>query len=99
MTQTDPFIVTRCAFGHCTNLVDPASGRIHSGFGPMACPCDHVPGWRSPYPAGQAKPHVPVKATGRHGSRRQRAARRTHRASDYGDLFTYYPPVSRAPSA
>ncbi|KQO98386.1 hypothetical protein [Leifsonia sp. Leaf264] len=63
-----------CAWGNCTDEV--LDGKVTGGWGQIACPCDHVPGWSAVHPAGRAKPSMPVKAVGRHGSRVQRARRR-----------------------
>lgn len=90
-------VMVPCHFGYCVHEVDPLTNRIGGGFGPMACPCDHSKGWRSPYVAGQARPHVPVKARGRHGSRRQRARARQQQMPDYGDMLAYLPATSRYP--
>lgn len=83
-------IQVSCAWGNCTHMVDPLDGKIVSGIGPMLCPCDHLPGWSSPRVQGQAKPAVPVKVGGRHGSRVQRSRRR-HALPDYSDLGDWLP--------
>src|SRR5690349_2459141 len=70
-----------CHFGHCFHDVD-TTGHILGGMGPVMCPCDHLPGWKAPRPAGQARPAAPVKARGRHGSRVARSRLR-HRLPDY----------------
>lgn len=82
-----------CAWGNCTHLVDPTTNRIVSGAGPMACPHDHLPGWRSKYPEGQSKPRVPVKAIGRHGSRVHRSERR-FRLPSYPNLVPEWLPAT-----
>lgn len=69
-----------CAWGNCVYFV--YRGRIDGGFGPIACPCDHLPGWRSDRVQGQAKPRVPALNRGRNGSRNARSARR-HRLPAY----------------
>lgn len=69
-------IVTLCAWGYCTVETSSTTGKVIGGMGPVECPCDHLPGWKSQYAAGQPKPAVPVKARGRHGSRVQRSRRR-----------------------
>lgn len=96
-TRLDRSIRVPCHWGYCIHHVDPDTNTIHSGFGPMACPCDHSKGWRSPYVEGQARPHVPVKVKGRHGSRRQRAIHRQRTMPDYGDTLTYLPGTTRFP--
>lgn len=62
-----------CGFGNCTQLVDEA-GRITGGFGPILCPCDHLPSWDSPFVDQMHKRSMAraIKAKGRHGSRVQR---------------------------
>lgn len=88
-----------CAWGNCTHMVDPTTNRIVSGGGPVACPCDHLPGWRSRHPEGQSKPRVPAKATGRHGSRVHRSAHR-FRLPSYPNLVPeWLPATSRGESA
>lgn len=82
-----------CLWGNCTHEVDPVTNRIVAGAGPVACPHDHLPGWRSRYLAGQSKPRVPVKATGRHGSRVQRSARR-FRLPSYPNLVPEWLPAT-----
>lgn len=74
-----------CHYGWCTHVLDER-GRIDYGFGPVACPCDHVPGWKSRYPEGQSRPAVPARAKGRHGSRVQRSKRR-HKTPSYLPTF------------
>lgn len=97
--EADPFARVPCHWGHCTHLVDPATNRIHSGFGPLACPCDHSEGWRSAYVEGQARPHAPVKGRGRHGSRRQRALNRQRAMPKYdADFIVYLPGFPRFPT-
>lgn len=83
----------RCGWGNCTHQVDPVSNRIVSGGGPVACPCDHLPGWRSRYPEGQSKPSVPAKAVGRHGSRVHRATAR-NRLPSYPHLVPEWLPAT-----
>ncbi len=65
-----------CGWRRCTILIDPVDGKAHPLFGDPLCGCDNLPGWDSPYPAGQPKPQAPVKARGRHGSRIQRSTAR-----------------------
>lgn len=62
-----------CAWGNCRHDVDPVNGTILGSVGPVGCPCDNLPGWRSARVAGQARPAVPAKPRGRHGSRIQRS--------------------------
>ena len=95
-TRADRAIVMACAWGWCSNEFDPVDGVILGGFGPVACPCENLPGWRSERPAGRAKPQVPVKATGRHGSRVQRSMKR-HALPDWDiDDFAWLPPRTTA---
>lgn len=82
-----------CAWGNCTHLVDPMTNRIVSGSGPVACPCDHLPGWRSRYPEGQSRPRVPAKRVGRHGSRVSRSAHR-FRLPSYPNLVPEWLPAT-----
>ena len=82
----------RCAWGWCGHDVDPVTNRIEGGCGPVVCPCDHLPGWRSPYVAGQAKPSAPAKPIGRHGSRVRRSRRR-HRLPDHLSAFGEWLPT------
>lgn len=80
-----------CPWGWCINEYDPVDRVILGGFGPMACPCENLPGWRCEQPAGRAKPQAPVKARGRHGSRVQRSTVR-HALPDYDiDDFQWLP--------
>lgn len=88
-----------CAWGNCTHEVDPVTNRIVAGAGPVACPHDHLPGWRSRYPEGQSKPRVLVKAVGRHGSRVHRSAHR-FRLPSYPRLVPeWLPATSRGENA
>lgn len=81
-----------CAWGWCTNDVDPVDGTVLSGFGPVECPCENLPGWRASRVAGRAKPQVPVKVRGRHGSRVQRSSSR-HMLAEYDiDDFEWLSP-------
>lgn len=66
----------RCAWVACVIDVSATTGKILGGFGVVCCPCNLLPGRRSPYPAGLPKPAAPVKSRGRHGSKVQRAAAR-----------------------
>lgn len=65
-----------CQYGNCTQFVDSLTGRITGGIGPMGCPCDLTPGWRSARIQGMGKPHPPVLPKGRHAGRVIRARRR-----------------------
>lgn len=76
-----------CAWGWCVQEVSSTTGKILGAVGPMACPCDLLPGWRSAYPAGLPKPPVPVKARGRHGSRRQRSVARRRLLDQYSEYL------------
>lgn len=87
-----------CPWGWCSNDVDPLDGTVIGGFGPVECPCENLPGWRSERMAGRAKPQVPAKGRGRHGSRVQRSTAR-HALPDYDiDDFAWLAPRS-APTA
>lgn len=88
-------VAVDCAWGWCSNDVDPFDGVILGGAGPVMCPCENLPGWKSQYVAGRPKPPVPVKAAGRHGSRVQRSARR-HTLPDWGADFVWLPVLTRA---
>lgn len=79
-----------CAWGWCTEGMDPIDGRLYGGGGPTACPHDHLPGWKSPYPQGRPRPATPAKARGRHGSRVHRSKRR-HQAPSYATFFGWLP--------
>lgn len=84
-----------CAWGWCTEQVDPVTNKIVCGWGPTACPHDHLPGWRSSYLDGQSKPPVPVKVAGRHGARVQRSRRRFVLPSYPGLVDEWLPARSR----
>lgn len=85
-----------CAWGWCSNDVDPLDGTVISGMGPVECPCENLPGWRSERMAGRAKPQMPVKARGRHGSRVQRSTKR-HVLPNYDlDDFAWLAPRTTA---
>lgn len=82
-----------CAWRNCVHDVDPEDGKIIGGMGPIACPCDHLPGWKSDRVEGQARPAAPVKARGRHGSRVQRSRKR-HTLGSWMDAFGGWLPAS-----
>lgn len=94
--ELDEALRVPCAWGLCTQEVSRATGKILGGMGPVGCPCDLLPGWRSKYPAGTPKPAAPVKARGRHGSRRQRAITRRR---DLCELYRRDPDFFQAPNA
>ena len=74
--RMDRSIEVLCAWGTCTHFLDPADGKIHSGWGDPFCGCDNLPGWRSTRAEGLPKPAAPAKVRGRHGSRVQRSRHR-----------------------
>lgn len=82
----------RCAWGWCLVEVDPLDGTSESFFGPVDCPCEHLPGWRAARMEQRPKPQVPVKRRGRHGSRVQRSTHR-HALPNYDiDDFAWLQP-------
>lgn len=72
----DREVETTCSFGSCIVCVDPVTNLIGGGFGPVGCPCENLPGGNAKHPEGRPMPAVPVKATGRHGSRVTRSQKR-----------------------
>lgn len=92
--QLDRAVVVVCPWGWCSNDVDPVDGVILGGMGSPMCPCENLSGWNSQYVAGRAKPQVPVKAAGRHGSRVQRSTRR-HTLPDWGADYVWLPVRTR----
>lgn len=85
-------IATPCPWGWCINEYDPVDRMLLAGYGPVGCPCENLPGWRTARPAGRAKPQVPTKARGRHGSRVQRSTAR-HALPNYDlDDFAWLTP-------
>lgn len=88
----------RCAWGWCLVEVDPLDGTAESFFGPVECPCENLPGWNASRMEQRPKPQVPVKGTGRHGSRVQRSTQR-HALPDWGfDDFAWRKPRTAAMS-
>lgn len=83
-----------CPWGNCSNSYDPLTREIWAGMGPVGCPCESLPGWRSPHPEGRPRPAVPAKPRGRHGSRVQRSRRR-HRLPDMSGVedWQWLPPT------
>lgn len=96
--RLDRAVAVDCAWGWCSNDVDPLDGVILGGMGPVMCPCEKVPGGNSRYVAGRAKPQTPVKVAGRHGSRVQRSNRR-HTLPYWGVDFVWLPVLTRAAMA
>jgi hypothetical protein len=72
---------TRCPYDNCVEWLTE-EGRRDGGFGPITCPCDHTPGWRSEWIEGMGKPRPAVLPKGRHRSRVQRSISR-HRIPIY----------------
>lgn len=64
-----------CNYGNCVTFAY-FDGYSISSFGPVGCPCDNTPGWNRAYLESRGKPHMPMKAKGRHGSRIERGRRR-----------------------
>ena len=71
---------TTCPYGLCSVGICHIDRRIWGSFGPIDCPCDHTPGWKSSLLEGMGKPRPAVLAKGRHRSRIERSIRR-HRPS------------------
>lgn len=67
---------TTCNYGNCFVEACALDDTILASFGPVECPCDHFPGWKAYRLAEMSRPHPPIKAVGRHGSRVQRSRRR-----------------------
>lgn len=89
--ELDAAIQVACPWSACVHDVSATTGKILGGMGPVACPCDLLPGSRSRRVDGLPKPSVPVKNRGRHGSRRQRSvARRAEATAFLGDLARDY---------
>lgn len=67
-----------CSWGACTISVDPVDNTVVGSWGPVLCPCEHLPGWAARHPEGRPKVGWSGKAKGRHGSRvaRSKARRR-----------------------
>lgn len=68
--------VTTCHYGHCRVQLCPRDLLVVSVVGPYDCPCNWTPGRLAPHLDQQSRPHPPIKAVGRHGSRVQRAQHR-----------------------
>lgn len=64
----------RCPYGNCGACL--VNGLIDTAVGPIGCPCDLTPGWKSKRLDGMGKPHPPVLPKGRHRSRVIRARKR-----------------------
>ena len=82
--EMDGAVEVPCAWGYCVHWV--YNGRIVGGAGPVLCPCDHLPGWRSNRVQGQAKPRVRAKAAGPRRDRIERSIRR-HELPSWLHLF------------
>ena len=59
----------RCHYKNCSIQICLDCGKIGGGIGPVGCPCDNTPGWRSEYFEGTGRPRVPALTRGRHGGK------------------------------
>lgn len=86
-----------CHWGNCVVWVDPYDNTTQGGFGPVDCPCEHLPGRHARHLEGTGRPAVPALPRGRHGSRVQRSRRRHHLPPGIPGILEWVPASSRAP--
>lgn len=65
-----------CPYGHCSIQICLDCGKVGGGVGPLGCPCDLTPGWKSKWYDGMGKPRTPVLPKGRNRDRVTRSIQR-----------------------